>query len=95
VPDRLSALWRRKRTLSADIIKAAKSVPHPTVYVRRFGSLTETYKRIGFRPEPATGSQRLQPRLKPLFTRSRTKLYQAFRGVGDEPRSSANSICLR
>ena len=27
-------------------------MPHPTVYIRRFGSLTAAYKRIGYRPNP-------------------------------------------
>jgi hypothetical protein len=48
----LSALWRRKGRLSEAIISAAKTVPHSSVYIRRFGSLMATYKRIGFHPKP-------------------------------------------
>ena len=48
----LAALWKRKGHLSAAIIAAAKRVPHPTTYVRRFGSLPAAYERIGFVPGP-------------------------------------------
>ena len=49
--DKLKSLWRRKGHLSLKIMLAAKSVPNPTLYTRRFGSLTGAYKRIGFKPE--------------------------------------------
>ena len=48
----LAALWQRKGHLSAAIIASAKRVPHPTTYVRRFGSLPAAYERIGFVPGP-------------------------------------------
>ena len=47
----LNPFWRRKGHLSLKIMLAAKSVPNPTLYTRRFGSLTGAYKRIGFKPE--------------------------------------------
>jgi DNA invertase Pin-like site-specific DNA recombinase len=49
--DRLKALLRRKGRLSVHIIQAAKSVPHPDVYTKRFGSLTRVYELAGFKPE--------------------------------------------
>jgi DNA invertase Pin-like site-specific DNA recombinase len=49
--DKLKSLWRRKGHLSLKIMLAAKSMPNPTLYTRRFGSLTGAYKRIGFKPE--------------------------------------------
>jgi recombinase len=49
--DKLKSLWRRKGHLSLKIMLAAKDVPNPTLYTRRFGSLTGAYKRIGFKPE--------------------------------------------
>jgi DNA invertase Pin-like site-specific DNA recombinase len=60
--DRLKALWRRKGHLSVKIIQASKVVPNCTVYVTRFGSLMNAYKRIGFTPKPryqyvATGAK--------------------------------------
>lgn len=47
--DRLDALYRRKGRLSMRIVAAAKDVPAWTVYARRFGSLTNAYKRIGYK----------------------------------------------
>lgn len=47
--DRLSALYRRKGKLSMRLMAAAKDVPDWTVYARRFGSLTNAYKRIGYK----------------------------------------------
>jgi DNA invertase Pin-like site-specific DNA recombinase len=49
--DRLKVLLRRKGRLSVHIIQAAKSVPHPDVYTKRFGSLTRVYELAGFKPE--------------------------------------------
>ena len=50
--DRLTALWRRRGHLSLRIVQAAKGVPDPTVYARRFGSLMQACDRIGFKPRP-------------------------------------------
>jgi DNA invertase Pin-like site-specific DNA recombinase len=60
--DRLKALWRRKGHLSVEIIQGAKDVPKCSVYVTRFGSVMNAYKRIGFVPKPryhhvATGAK--------------------------------------
>lgn len=52
---KLKALWRRKRHLSMRLIEKAKSLPDWTVYARRFGSLTNAYKKIGFEPNPRYG----------------------------------------
>jgi len=49
---KLSALWRKRGHLSNDIIIAAKTVPDTSTYIKRFGSLTEAYRLIGFRPKP-------------------------------------------
>ena len=48
---RLKHLWRRKRHLTVDLIDAAKKVPHTSVYARRFGSMINAYKKIGFKPK--------------------------------------------
>jgi DNA invertase Pin-like site-specific DNA recombinase len=50
--DRLKALWRKKGHLSHKIISKAKRVPDGSTYRARFGSLTSTYQKIGFRPRP-------------------------------------------
>ena len=50
--DILSALWRKKGTLSQNIINAAKNVPNTSIYVAHFGSLMAAYKRIGFECRP-------------------------------------------
>jgi DNA invertase Pin-like site-specific DNA recombinase len=49
--DRLAALLRRKGHLTMQIMQAAKDVPDWTVYQRRFGSIMNAYKRIGFKPK--------------------------------------------
>ncbi len=48
--DRLKALLSKKGHLSCNIINMAKGVPHSHVYVTRFGSMLETYRRIRFTP---------------------------------------------
>lgn len=50
--DRLAALWRRKGHLSVRLVQAAKGIPDPAVYARRFGSLMQACERIGFKPRP-------------------------------------------
>ncbi|MCP4620659.1 MAG: recombinase family protein [Bradyrhizobium sp.] len=45
---RLDALRRKKGRLSMRLMAAAKDVPDWTVYARRFGSITNAYKRIGY-----------------------------------------------
>jgi DNA invertase Pin-like site-specific DNA recombinase len=49
--DRLRALWRREGRLSVQLMMAAKDVPDWTVYAKRFGSLTNAYRRIGYKPK--------------------------------------------
>ena len=46
--DKLATLWREKGDLKAEIIDAARDMPRASTYRRRFGSLTEAYKLIGF-----------------------------------------------
>lgn len=48
--DRLANLLRRKGRLSVHIIAAAKTMPHPSVYTKRFGSLMRAYELVGYRP---------------------------------------------
>lgn len=52
---KLKALWRKKGHLSMRLIEKAKDVPDWTVYARRFGSLTNAYRKIGFEPNPRYG----------------------------------------
>jgi hypothetical protein len=59
--DLLSALWREKGHLSVNIITSAKNVPPVSNYASRFGSLFNTYERIGYKLDPRynfTGSIR-------------------------------------
>jgi DNA invertase Pin-like site-specific DNA recombinase len=49
--DDLRALLRKKGHLSMKIMQSAKELSHWTVYARRFGSVTNAYKRIGFSPK--------------------------------------------
>jgi DNA invertase Pin-like site-specific DNA recombinase len=46
----LRNLWREHGGLSEKLIKATKSVPSCYQYCKRFGTLSEAYRRIGFRP---------------------------------------------
>jgi DNA invertase Pin-like site-specific DNA recombinase len=48
--DILRALLRREGRLTMKIILTAKGVPNYSVYVRRFGTMDEVYRRIGYRP---------------------------------------------
>jgi hypothetical protein len=50
--DHLSSLLRRKGRLTVHLIQGAKDVPHPTVYAKRFGSLTRAYDRVGYKVPP-------------------------------------------
>jgi DNA invertase Pin-like site-specific DNA recombinase len=47
----LRRLWRKHGVLSQDIISASSEVPSYVVYGKRFGSLTEAYRLIGFEPK--------------------------------------------
>jgi DNA invertase Pin-like site-specific DNA recombinase len=47
----LAALLRKKGNLSLKIMQSAIGVPHWSVYARRFGSLANAYKLIGFKPK--------------------------------------------
>ena len=49
--DKLKALWRREGHLSHKILAASKDTPDWTVFARRFGSLMNAYKLIGFKPQ--------------------------------------------
>lgn len=49
--DKLKALWRRKRHLSMKILEGSEDTPGWTVYARRFGSLMNAYKLIGYEPK--------------------------------------------
>lgn len=49
--DRLRALLRRKGRLSLQLMMMARDVPHSKIYAMRFGSLSEAYRRVGYRPQ--------------------------------------------
>jgi DNA invertase Pin-like site-specific DNA recombinase len=53
---RLKALWNEKGYLTQDLIAASPGMPCPSAYYRRFGSLMEAYRRIGF-----TGTLKVSP----------------------------------
>jgi DNA invertase Pin-like site-specific DNA recombinase len=48
--DDLAALLRKRGNLSQDIIRSAKELRNFSVYAKRFGSIMNAYKRIGFKP---------------------------------------------
>jgi hypothetical protein len=48
--DDLAALLRKKGHLSMKIMQSARELPHWTVYAKRFGSIMNAYKRVGFKP---------------------------------------------
>lgn len=52
VLDKLKALRRRKGRLSMKILEASDDTPSWSVYARRFGSLMNAYKLIGYDPKP-------------------------------------------
>lgn len=49
--DILTVLRRKHGRLSLKLMLAAKDVPHPSLYARRFGSVTAAYRRAGYRPK--------------------------------------------
>jgi DNA invertase Pin-like site-specific DNA recombinase len=50
--DKLKALWRRRGQLSMKILEESEDTPGWSVYARRFGSLMNAYKLIGYNPQP-------------------------------------------
>lgn len=46
----LAAVLRKKGRLSMKIMQFAPELPHYTIYKRRFGSVLNAYKRVGFEP---------------------------------------------
>jgi hypothetical protein len=55
-------LWREQGYLTKDIIGASKSVPAPSAYYLRFGSMLHVYQLIGFKPDSARTRARRSPR---------------------------------
>ena len=55
--DVLKRLLEKHGHLSRDIINAAGATPGCTTYVRRFGSLTQAYKLIGYAPDCLHGKR--------------------------------------
>ena len=49
--DDLAALFRKRGHLTMKIMQSARELPHWSVYAKRFGSLVNAYKRIGFKPK--------------------------------------------
>jgi DNA invertase Pin-like site-specific DNA recombinase len=49
--DKLRALWRKEGDLSMRILEASEDTPSWNVFTRRFGSLMNAYKLIGFKPQ--------------------------------------------
>lgn len=50
--DPLRTLWQQHGYLSMALIESAKGLPHYGTYVRRFGSIREVYRRIGYQFHP-------------------------------------------
>jgi DNA invertase Pin-like site-specific DNA recombinase len=48
--EKLKALFRKKGRLTVKIIHAEKGMPRDRTYAKRFGSIVNAYKRIGFVP---------------------------------------------
>lgn len=46
--DGLRRLWKRKGTISSDLINEAKDLPSAVAYQSHFGGLLEAYRQIGF-----------------------------------------------
>ena len=49
--DRLASLLRQKGRLTLQIMKNAKNVRNPTVYINRFGSLVRAFELVGYKTE--------------------------------------------
>jgi DNA invertase Pin-like site-specific DNA recombinase len=50
--DKLRALLRKKGRLTVKIIHAENGMPRDRTYAKRFGSIVNAYKKIGFEPHP-------------------------------------------
>jgi hypothetical protein len=46
--DELRQLLARRGKLTMSLIEASERTRHPNAYIRRFGSLTAAYERIGY-----------------------------------------------
>ena len=46
--DELRLLLARRGKLTMSLIEASECTRHPNAYIRRFGSLTSAYERIGY-----------------------------------------------
>lgn len=57
--ERLNELLAEKGKITADLITAASDMPSIHTYVRRFGSLSKAYAKIGYQPAPPN---RVRPR---------------------------------
>jgi DNA invertase Pin-like site-specific DNA recombinase len=71
--DKLRALLRRKGRLTTKIMQAAKDVPHERVYAKRFGSLVNAYKKVGF-----------EPHSRYRISETTGKIDKTIRGVADK-----------
>lgn len=49
--DRLADLLRKKGHLSLKLMMTTKGIPHYKTYAKRFGSLADAFRRVGFEPK--------------------------------------------
>ncbi|WP_315722299.1 MULTISPECIES: recombinase family protein [unclassified Bradyrhizobium] len=64
--DILRGLLRREGRLTMKSILMAEGVPNCSVYARRFGSLDEAYRRIGYRPHVRYRFKEVQARIQEI-----------------------------
>ncbi len=65
---KLYALYQKKGTLDLNIIDKAKNVPNSSTYIKRFGSIYEAYRLVGFnKKKPDTRESVMIEHLKRIY----------------------------
>ena len=88
-PDRLleplRRLWREHGYISHRLIEITKGIPSPQTYPKRFGTLRDTYKRIGYIEQPDRERLKHYARTRKIVIGIAKKLCSAVEKNGSAP----------
>lgn len=83
--DRLRALLRRKGRLTMKLMQAAEDVPDWTVYARRFGSIMNAYKLIGYEAKPRYSFRQTGAKISSIIVSAADTILKDFKRIGLNP----------
>lgn len=94
VVEKLVKLRDRKGRLSNQLILEAKDVPSSTALIRRFGSLTAAYTRVGFRAAERYHWGEIEARMRIMIEDALSEMIAQFKRNGIEAQFDAEKAIL-